>query len=363
MPTTASVNKRSLAVISPQDNYIELFGITSDKRNLGQISFYGGAWSTWSLVGIENNRVYKTAPSAISTQRGVFDLFVVQDEDNLITRRSIDGSWSPNIGWTFMQHAVAEAENPISLEPILNSNSALYLINLRLLNGWIADIRNRYVYPYIYWMSFLGTRGKSSSTTVISGSDSMEQFYIGSDDRIYHSHWARFLGYNLWESPTAIGDQKFISPPTAISNAPGRVDVFGIAPDQTVMHNSYQTTTTSGGWTGWTQLGTRRFASSISAVVTRGGNQIELWGVGTDGALWHRSGNGNNGTWPVDWDSHGGQFISAPAVVSPAEGVYDVFAISIDGSVKHARRTERPAAWIPTYGSWNSLGGNLSVYD
>ena len=214
-------------------------------------------------------------------------------------------------------------------------------------------------FAYGYWNSYYA---KSSPINVITGSVSMEIFYIGPDDYMHHWHWDQDEDGYMWMDQDKIGDQKFISPPTTVTNAPGCVDVFGIAPDRTVMHNFYQNSTNA--WTGWKQLGTRRFASVLSAIVPQGSKQIELWGLGEDGELWHRGGGGGGAdkSWPVDWDSHKGNFISAPILVSPAVGVYEVFAIGTDGAVKHARHIETPETWKPAYRAWDSLGGSLKTF-
>ena len=253
---------------------------------------------------------------------------------------------------------IEEAGNPVAMSPILGSAVSRYDLHTRQTNGEILTFSNIENHPDQfacgYWSDYYA---KSSPINIITGSVSMEIFYIGLDDYMYHWHWTEDDGF-LWMYQDKIGDQKFISPPTAVTNAPGCVDVFGIAPDQTVMHNSYQNSTDA--WTGWKQLGTRRFSSALSAIVPQGSKQIELWGLGTDGALWHRGGADNR--WPVDWDSHGGNFISAPTLVSPAAGVYDVFAIGTDGAVKHARHIETPETWKPAYRAWDSLGGFLKAF-
>lgn len=352
-----SVRKGSLAVISASYKDVEVFGITNDRTRLGHISFNGSAWSTWSLLGLSGDLLYKSAPSVVAALPRSFDVFITDTADNIKTRNFNGTSWRPDIGWQHMHSNIADAGSPVAMGPIYRFETARYDLHTRKTDGFELTIYNVAEDPHLFGTYNFKHEAKSSSNCIITSSSSMEMFYIGLDDYMYHFHWFDSPSY-YWADEKVIGDQKFISPPTAVTNAPGRVDVFGIAPDQTVMHNSYQSS--SNAWTGWEQLGKRRFTSSISAVVTRGTNNIELWGLGPDGALWHRGGDGDR--WPVDWDSHRGSFISAPALISPAEGVYDVFAVGSDRTLKHARRTETPASWAPGFGVWNSLGGSLEAF-
>lgn len=333
------LNKISLAVVSPSNNQIELFGIVSDKTNVGRISFNGNAWSTWSFLDLGD---YKTVPSVVSTAPGSFDIFVT-DTGNVLKTRHFDGSsWTPRIGWQNIAGGIAESGNAVAMALLWDRQTSRYDLETRSIDGSTTYIYNIESRPGRFAVIHDPPILKASAVTTITGVNLQEVVYVGSDDYMYHFHWI-IEGF-YWEQPVVIGQHKFISAPATATNALGELHVFGITPDQTVMQNTFR-----GGWTGWRQLGTRRFASAISAVVTQGGTQIELWGLGTDGALWHRSGDGNE--WPVDWDSHGGNFISAPTLVSSTKGVYDVFAISNDGTVKHARRNETSSAWVPSYGS------------
>lgn len=350
-----SLDKRSLAVISASPNNLEVFGITNDKTSLGQISFNGSTWSTWSLLGLSDGLFFKSAPSAVSPHPGSFDVFATDTSDKLLTRHFNDTSWRPYIGWQLMQDKITDAGNPVALGPHWGLESDRYNLYTRDLDGEALLIYNFEDSPRKFGTAYGRDLVKGSPIEVTTGLGTKEIVQVGLDDHFFHCHW----NGDWYLHKQIIGEQKFISSPTVLTNAPGRVDVFGIAPDQTVMHNSYQNS--SDEWTGWEQLGTLRFASSISAVVPQGNNQIELWGLGLDGALWHRYGNGSH--WPVDWDSHKGSFISAPALISSSQGVYDVFAIGTDRQVKHARHIQTTDTWKPAYQTWNSLGGDMHGFN
>ena len=267
-----SFNKGSLAVISASYNQIEVFGITSDNTNLVHISFNGSAWSTWSFVGLNDDLLYKTVPSAISLQPEFFDFFVTDTDDNVKTRHFNGTSWEPDIEWYRMKSHVADAGNPVV--DFVSRSKSEYALYTREADGYQITLYNLEGYPGRFVHNTLQEYMKSSPINIITGSKTREIVYIGLDDYMHHFHWAN---NDYWTIQRVIGDQKFISALTTVTNALGDLQVFGIAPDQTVVHNSYPKSTTA--WTGWKQLGTRRFASSISAVVTRGGDQIETVGT------------------------------------------------------------------------------------
>lgn len=337
---------------------MEVFGITQDKTKLGQISFNGSDWSAWSFLGLPNDLLYKSAPTAVSTLPHFFHVFAADTDDNALTRRFNGTSWRPDIGWLDMGAQVADSGAPAALGQAWGFETDRYDLHTREQDGHLTTLYNnddnlnigQNYFPHI---------AKSPQVEGSSGYSSRELVFVGSDDYLYHYHW---IGKNRqWKSYGRTGHQQLLSSPAVASNGLGSINVFGIAPDQTVVYNSFRTfDQVSGFWGGWKKLGGRQFASFIAAITPQGTNQIELWGLGLDGALWHRSGSDNN--WPVDWTSHGGNFISAPALVSPAPGVYDVFAIDVDGAVKHARHTQTPDGWKPASG-WESLGGSIKAFD
>ena len=260
-----------------------------------------------------------------------------------------------------MKTNVLDAGYAAALGPFWGVELDRYDLHSRERNGHTTGLYNDNTNPNNIWRYDSPYIAKSSEIDIVTGFDSRELLHVGLDDLMYHVHW---MGQKIddWHDYGSIGNQKLLSPPAVVSNALGCIDVFGIAPDYNVVYNSYRRLNkTRGNWTGWKNLGSRHFTSSISAVIPQGTNRIELWGLDLDGALWHRTGSDNN--WPLDWVSPGGNFISAPTLVSPSRGVYDVFAIDVDGTVKHVRHTETPDAWIPGYGVWESLGGSMKAFD
>ena len=84
------------------------------------------------------------------------------------------------------------------------------------------------------------------------------------------------------------------------------MDVFAVGTDHAVWHRSWQ----GAGWSGWQSLG--GLVDSPPEVVAWGPGRIDLFAVGTDHAMWHRWWSG--GSWG-GWESLGGVIDSPPSVV------------------------------------------------
>jgi hypothetical protein len=84
--------------------------------------------------------------------------------------------------------------------------------------------------------------------------------------------------------------------------------------------------------------------------VAWGPNRLDVFGLGTDYALWHRWWDGSS--WG-GWESLGGTLTSPPEVVSWDVGRLDIFAVGTDSGLWH--RWWDGSSW----GGWESLGGVL----
>jgi hypothetical protein len=136
------------------------------------------------------------------------------------------------------------------------------------------------------------------------------------------------------------------SAPAIASWGSSRVDVFGRGTDYALWHRSWNGTT----WAGWESLG--GVLTSSPAAVSWGSGRIDLFVRGTDNALWHRW-YGSAG-WS-GWESLGGILQSAPAVASWANGRLDVFVEGTDRGLWH--RWWDGSQWR----GWEPLGGVLTA--
>ncbi|EKD12963.1 sialidase [Drepanopeziza brunnea f. sp. 'multigermtubi' MB_m1] len=145
----------------------------------------------------------------------------------------------------------------------------------------------------------------------------------------------------------------FTSPVKSVSWEPERLDLFaakssgprdlavvGRGTDSASWINQW-----SGSWTEWQSLG-GNFISEPS-IVSWGRGRYDLFGIGIDGAMYHRY--YANGSWSASWENLGGVLVSAPTAVSWGANRHDIFALRTDDAVWHN--------WWdgPAWGGWERL--------
>ena len=135
------------------------------------------------------------------------------------------------------------------------------------------------------------------------------------------------IGWNPW---TPMGGPISDSAPVLASNADGRLEVFAMGTDGALWHN-WQTAPNDG-WSGWASLGGQ--VTGVAAVGRNADERLEVFVTGTDGALWHIWQTAPNNGWS-GWASLGGILRSDPAVGRNEDGRLEVFAAGTDGAPWH----------------------------
>jgi hypothetical protein len=90
--------------------------------------------------------------------------------------------------------------------------------------------------------------------------------------------------------------------------------------------------------------------SNSGGVTSWSPNRLDVFALGTSGAMYHQAWNGSN--WS-GWGSLGGTFSSNPAVTSWGPNRLDVFALGTSGALYH--EAGNGSAW----NGWESLGGTF----
>jgi hypothetical protein len=133
----------------------------------------------------------------------------------------------------------------------------------------------------------------------------------------------------------------------ADSWAPDRIDIFGLGTDNAMWHNAWN----GSGWSGWVDLG--GIFVSLPAAVSWGPNRLDLFGIGLENDMWHNAWNGSS--WS-GWGSLAGVFASPPTAVSWAPDRIDVFGIGTDNAMWHD-------AWNgSSWTGWESTGGAFTTW-
>jgi IPT/TIG domain len=131
-----------------------------------------------------------------------------------------------------------------------------------------------------------------------------------------------------------------------------RIDLFGRGTDQALWHKWWNGTA----WSGWESLGGVLNAGPVAT--SWGPGRLDVFVRGSDNELWHRSFAGDSsgaGTWS-GWEPLGGAFgaSSEPGAVSWGRDRIDVFVRGTDSALWH--RWWNATQW----GGWESLGGALA---
>lgn len=221
--------------------------------------------------------------------------------------------------------------------------------------------------------------------------DRVDLEVFGTDSAMYYKYWNSGSGWSGYESMGGV----FIFQPCAISLPSKKIHLFGIGGDSALYHKYYDPST---GWNpgpgvgaGWTSLGgvcmtapvvvkygddnvaafvigTDRAAwvcmssgaASFKWVALKGkftgdsltaaswaNGRIDVFGIGTDSALWHLW--YLDGNWSTSWENVGGVCIGKPKAISPREGRLDIFVKGVDSAMYQLN-------WNGKW-NWQGLGG------
>jgi len=195
------------------------------------------------------------------------------------------------------------------------------------------------------------------SINVLQNSDGrLEVFMAGSDNAVWNI-WQTAPNGN-WSTWGFLGmppGTNSISNPVSGENADGRLEVFVIGSDNALWHK-WQSVA-GGTWGGWYSLGKPSSANAFftPSVSKNDDGRLEVFTVGTDGALWQLWQVAPNGTWS-NWASLGNpptaNVQSAPCVIKNQDGRLEAFNICSDGALWHIWQITPGGVW----GSWGSLG-------
>jgi acylphosphatase len=199
--------------------------------------------------------------------------------------------------------------------------------------------------------------GLNGYTAVAANKDGrLEVFSTGIDGALWHIWQITPNGnWSTWGFLGTPPGANSISYPATGQNADGRLEAFVIGFDNALWHK-WQSKP-GGTWGGWFSLGKPSIANAffIPFVRKNDDGRLEVFTVGTDGALWNLWQVAPNGTWS-NWTSLGNpptaNVQSAPSVRKNKDGRLEAFNICSDGALWHIWQITPGGVW----GSWDSLG-------
>ena len=258
----------------PSRGQLNVFVIGTDNA-LWHKRFVNGAWSSYQQLGTEPIK----AVAATSSSPTQLDVFVIGTDNSLLHKRYVDGAWG---GYELLSmlpiKAVAATSSSLGrldVFAIRNDNSTL--LHKRYYNGAWSDYDP------------LGTEQMKAVAASSPGTGRIDVSVIGTQDTLWHKR----RGYDgIWSGFQGLGSERI----QAVANAQmkcGGAHTFVIGTDYPISpwfalgalwHKSEGT----GGWSGYEQLGTSPIIGVAATSPSPG--RLDAFVVGTDSALWHKSG-------------------------------------------------------------------------
>jgi hypothetical protein len=168
--------------------------------------------------------------------------------------------------------------------------------------------------------------------------------------------YADFSDLQAWPSPghrlpgnsTNLGGQ-FASPPAGVQIGADRLEVFGLGTDYALRHKSYDGRPGGAGWPAeWEILGSD--LTSTPTIASTSEDRLDVFALGPDQGMLHRERTGT--TWSA-WEELGGCFTSTPVVLTSGRDTFDIFARGPDYLIYRGQLT------AAGFSGWAALGGGL----
>jgi len=209
----------------------------------------------------------------------------------------------------------------------------------------------------------IATNEDERTTIFILGSDRQYYFkYELSDSESLTPRTEETLsdGSGSWSAWTALGG-KFKGGPAVVRSSDGRVEVFGRGSDNAIWHKYQSRPNSDLEWTVWDPLDKNmKFTSDPVAALSSEGF-IHIFAKGVDNSLMHKTQFTNNSmfVW-TEWTSLGGSLTSQPAIILDAEGLMHIFVRGPDRALWHKHQIGGQEPRYIKWSEWQSLGGVLA---
>lgn len=205
----------------------------------------------------------------------------------------------------------------------------------------------------------------NSAPAVAAGADGcLEVFVVSEEAMLWHiRQTAPDDGWSDWVSHGCPSGVSFgsDSTPALACGTDGRLELFVVGNDETLWH--IWQTAPDGGWSGWRSHDAppgKKFPRLRPGVGSTADGRLEVFAVGEDAALWHlRQTASNDGR--SQWFSHGAPPVAglagSPAVASGAGGGMQLFIVGTDGALWQLSQTAPDGGWS----QWFSHGAPQRV--
>ncbi|MET0981314.1 MAG: matrixin family metalloprotease [Telluria sp.] len=335
-----------VAALSRTPGMLDLFVIGFDSRVWStfwnEATGWNGSW--FQIPGAATFHRANQQVAAVSRAPGNLDLFVIGFDNRVWSTHWSEAAgwrpdWFPLPGEARFDHltqqiaAVSRAPGKLDLF-VIGFDSRVWSTYWNEAAGWRPD-----------WFPLPGAttfhRAKQRVSVVSRAPDHLDLFAIGFDNRVRSTYWSEATGWSAdwFLLPGAASFDHTQQQISAVSRAPGNLDLFVIGFDNYVWSTFWNTAT---GWNGdWFRLpGTATFDRDNQqlAVVSRAPGNLDLFVTGFDNRAWSTYWSTATG-WSGDWFrlpgatpfDHATRQIIA---VTRTAGNLDLFAIGADNAVR-----------------------------
>jgi papain like protease len=307
-----------------------------------QQNLLSGKWRDWwSILGGRGTSA--TPVAAVARGLDKLDLFVAGTDGKTYSaawdRHVTNGQWRG--WWNILTGAIpvggtitAVSRDPDKLDIFLVSNDGgIYTA------AWDANVASG---QWRGWwrISSLVAKPGSPVAVVARDPDKLDIFVAGNDGRTYTAAWEAGVANGQWRGWWNIltGAIPAGGTITAVSRDPQKLDVFLVSNDGGVYTAAWDANVASGQWRGWWRIlnGVATPGSAVAAVA-RDPHKLDVFIIGTDNGIYTAAWDANaaNGDWRGWWRIATG--VAAPGsgvtAVSRDANKLDVFVVGTDGAV------------------------------
>ncbi|HEX7288151.1 MAG TPA: baseplate J/gp47 family protein [Candidatus Angelobacter sp.] len=301
-------------------------------------------------------------PAVVSWGHDRLDVFVVGSVDHALYHKWWDGSqWGPSVSdYEYMggiivgDPAVASWDHDRLDVFVVGLNGGLFH---KAWNGaqWLPSVT---AYDFL-GLPKAGVTIRGNPKVVSWDHDRLDIFVVGSDGALYHkwwdgSQWGPSVGDFEYMGGVVVGD------PAVASWGHDRLDVFVVGTDGALYHKAWDGAEWFPFTTGYERLGIPNTGITIRnspTVTSWQHDRLDVFVVGTDGALYHKwwDGFGWGPSKDGSFEYMGGFIIGDPTVASWDHDRLDVFVVGADRALYH--KEWNGSEWLPAPTGYENLGG------
>jgi len=294
-------------------------------------------------------------PVSVAWGPNRLDVFAIGTDSALYHKWWDGSSWGPSISgweklggtWTEKPTVVSWGKNRLDIF-LVGTDRSLYQ---KFWNG--SQWNNGFVN--------LGGKFLHAPAAVAWGSDRLDIFGTGTNSAVFHKWW----NGSAWGPSVADWENMggtIVGPPKAVSWAPNRLDIFSVGLDSALYHKYWNGSNwgPSGAAGAWESLGGTIQRSP--EIISWGDQRLDIFVIGTDNGVFHKWYDGKSGGWGPsikDYERMGGIVINNLTAVSWASNRIDLFVVGTDGAIDHKAYSPSIGGWQPNglAGGYENLGG------